>query len=94
METLLAEKISHQDFGNFLQNLKSENDEFSNFLVQNGKGYLLDEWLTIKEYTKKYNLQSTNVVSNWIKRGIIPQDCILETKFNDLKLIKNQVYQG
>ncbi len=91
---MVAEKITHQELGNFLQTFKTESDELSNFLVQNGKGYLLDEWLTIKEYTKKYDLQSTNVVSNWIKRGIIPKECILETKFNDLKLIKNQVYQG
>ena len=74
--------------------MKSENDELANFLVHNGKGYLLDEWLTIKEYAKKYDLQSTNVVSNWIKRGVIPQDCILETKFNGLKLVKNQIYQA
>ncbi|MDZ7898044.1 MAG: hypothetical protein U5N85_08455 [Arcicella sp.] len=49
----------------------------------------LNEWVTMKEYSKRFNLSTTNVVTNWIKRGIIPQDNIRTVPMlNGLKLIK------
>jgi hypothetical protein len=30
----------------------------------------LNEWITMKEYTKRFHLSSTNVVSNWIKEDL------------------------
>jgi hypothetical protein len=49
----------------------------------------LNEWVTMKEYSKRFNLSTTNVVTNWIKRGIIPQENIRTVPMlNGLKLIK------
>ena len=49
----------------------------------------LNEWITMKEYSKRFNLSTTNVVTNWIKRGIIPQENIRTVPMlNGLKLIK------
>ncbi len=50
-------------------------------------------WLTIKRYSERYNV-STHVVTNWIKRGIIPSDCVLYLpELNGLRLVKNQKYK-
>lgn len=63
--------------------------EAHNYLMQNGTKFPLDEWVTIAEYAKRFNLKSTNVVSNWIKRGIIPAGNILDVpELNDIRLIK------
>ncbi len=49
----------------------------------------LNEWITMKEYTKRFQLSSTNVVSNWIKRGLVPPSNIrVLPMLNNLKLIK------
>ncbi len=81
-------------FEDLLAEAKSLGNEIENFLIERGKVHLLTEWLIIKEYTLKYNLASTSVVSNWINRGIIPPDCILETKnFNGIKLIKDKAFK-
>ena len=53
----------------------------------------LNEWITMKEYSKRFNLSTTNVVTNWIKRGIIPQENIRTVPMlNGLKLIKAVKY--
>ena len=84
-------KISFEDL---LSDAKSLGNEIENVLIEQGKVHLLTEWLTIKEYTKKYNLASTNVVSNLINRGITPPDYILETNnFNGIRLIKDSVFK-
>ena len=84
-------KISFEDL---LSDAKSLGNEIENVLIEQGKAHLLTEWLTIKEYTQKYNLASTSVVSNWINTGVIPPDCILETKnFNGIKLIKDKIFK-
>lgn len=58
-------------------------------------GFVVDttEWLTIKRYAERYGL-TTQVVTNWIARRIIPADCILTVpELNDLRLVKNQPYR-
>ncbi|MEA5458711.1 hypothetical protein VB796_06670 [Arcicella sp. LKC2W] len=49
----------------------------------------LNEWVTMKEYSKRFNLSTTNIVTNWIKRGIIPSENIKTLPMlNGLKLIR------
>jgi predicted phage-related endonuclease len=53
----------------------------------------LNEWITMKEYTKRFQLSSTNVVSNWIKRGLVSHSNIRTLPMlNNLKLIKAVKY--
>ena len=53
----------------------------------------LNEWITMKEYTKRFQLASTNVISNWIKRGVVPPANIrVLPMLNNLKLIKAVKY--
>lgn len=60
-----------------------------NFLVLQGEGIDLADWVTTKEYAKRFGLSSTNVITNWIRRGIIPPENIRVVEaFNNIRLIK------
>ncbi|GAB2579152.1 hypothetical protein [Spirosoma areae] len=53
----------------------------------------LSEWLTIARYAKKYTIDS-HVITNWIRRCIIPNDCVMEfPELNHIRLIKDQLYK-
>lgn len=63
-------------------------------LTSIGETIDLNDWVTIKEYAKRFDLESTNVVSNWIRRGIIPKDNIKDfPEFNNIRLIKAIPYR-
>ena len=79
------------------QELMAETDtiiqEATAFLQQNGTQFPLTDWLTPAEYAKRFGLKSTNVVSNWIRRGVIPAENILHVpELNDIRLIKAVPY--
>lgn len=68
--------------------------EAVNFLRQNDVDYQLGEWVTIKRYCEKFDIANTQTISNWINRGIIPAENIVEIKeLNNIKLIKAMNYQ-
>lgn len=58
-----------------------------------GKAYSLNNWVTIQNYCKMFNIESTSVVTNWIKRGKIPSENILDLKeLNNIRLVKAIAY--
>ena len=68
--------------------------EATAFLEQNGTRFPLTDWLTPAEYAKRFGLRSTNAVSNWIRRGVIPAENVLHVpELNDLRLVKAVPYQ-
>lgn len=70
-------------------------DEAKAYLISQGKTYSLDEWITLKEYTKRHNLVSIDVVQNWIDRGNVPaKDVLVITELNNIKFIRNKEYLG
>ena len=53
----------------------------------------MSDWLTIKRYAEKYGV-TTQVVTNWMSRGVIPADCVKDVpELNDLRLVKDQPYR-
>jgi hypothetical protein len=53
----------------------------------------MSQWLTIKRYAAQHGL-STQVVTNWIARGVIPADCTITVpELNDLRLVNDQPYR-
>jgi hypothetical protein len=71
----------------------SEFEQKDVVLEVNGRKYPLDEWVTLNDYIKKFDLKSTMVVNNWIKRGIVPAENIISVgRLNGLKLIKAVPY--
>ncbi|QHV99244.1 hypothetical protein [Spirosoma endbachense] len=84
-----------------LANLLKETDELIKeikagdaYMVVNGKKIDFSEWVTLKEYAKRHNLESINVVTNWIRRGIIPAEDVREYSFlNNLRMIRDKEYK-
>ncbi|MFD2572134.1 hypothetical protein ACFSUS_15935 [Spirosoma soli] len=76
-----------------LTDFAKESDKAIQLARENGVQVDLSEWLTIKRYAQRYNT-TTQVVTNWIARGIIPADCVMDLpELNDLRLVKNQPYK-
>ena len=63
------------------------------FLQQNGVRYSLDDWMTVANYARKYAVD-TQLVNNWIRRGVVPTNCVVELNLlNNIRLIKDQPYR-
>lgn len=63
------------------------------FLRAHGHELDLGDWLTIANYAKKYGVDS-HVVTNWIRRGVIPADCVVELPvFNNIRMVRDQAYK-
>lgn len=70
-------------------------DKAVKFLNDNGVEYRPGEWLTVKRYCERFGIKDTHVVSNWIRRGVIPPENIqVIEELNGLKLIKAVLYKG
>lgn len=60
----------------------------------NGQKYPLSEWVTMKEYCRRFGLKNTMIINNWITRNIIPEENILHiSQLNNLRLIKAVPYK-
>jgi predicted Zn-dependent peptidase len=78
-----------EEINEAMQELKTLTDAK---LVVGKQEYSLREWLTISEYSRRHNLKVSRV-QNWIKRGVVPPDnVVVVTQLNGVKLIKNEVY--
>ncbi len=73
---------------------RAAREEAVNFLVLRGESINLADWVTAREYAERFGLSSTNVVTNWIRRGIIPPENVrIIEAFNNLRLIKAIAYK-
>lgn len=71
-----------------------ESDKSIKLATDNGISIDMSEWLTLKRYAQRYGLASTNVVTNWISRGIIPAENVMDVpELNNLRLVKNMPYK-
>lgn len=59
------------DFDGDLARFLQESDAAIQLARESGVQVDLTQWLTIKRYAQRYRL-TTQVVTNWIVRGIIP----------------------
>jgi hypothetical protein len=81
------------DLESDLARFRQESDASIALARESGLTVDLAEWLTVKRYAERYGL-TTQVVTNWIARGIIPADCTLTLpELNDIRLVKNQPYR-
>lgn len=63
-------------------------------LAENGIELKLSDWLTIKRYCERFGIKSESVVTNWIRRGVIPPENIrVIEELNGLRLIKAVPYE-
>lgn len=76
-----------------LDTFLKESDASLQLARENGIVVDRSHWLTIKRYAQRYNL-TTQVVTNWINRGIIPTDCVMDLpELNDIRLVKDRTYR-
>ncbi|HEV7379190.1 MAG TPA: hypothetical protein VGN64_05310 [Dyadobacter sp.] len=65
------------------------------YVVSRGRTYPSDEWVTVARYCKLFGIDNTQTVSNWIKRGIIPEeDTVVLEDLNNIRLIRSKKYNG
>ena len=78
-----------------LEESRAARKEGVDLLILNGEEIDFDKWLTVKEYVKRYNLKSLNIVTNWIPRGIIPPENVrIIPELNGLRLVKAIPYKA
>lgn len=76
-----------------LADIQRQTNETLRIITKQGFVMETSEWLTIARYAKKYGV-STNVVSNWIAREVIPADCVKDLpELNNIRLVKDQLYR-
>ena len=89
METTTAPSI---DVDQLLTEAKALIEDGKNFLLSQGKVLELSEWITISEYAKKHSI-STQVISQWIIRGVIPEDSYVDIPEIGKKLVRDIIYK-
>jgi hypothetical protein len=96
-EKINAKTESKEIFRARMLQLMNEADEAiaesGEYLIKEGKVLDLTEWVTIKEYCRRFDIKNTETVSNWIKRGIIAaEETIVIKEFNNIRMIKAKPY--
>lgn len=80
-------------FNTNLAQFRQESDAAIQLARESGMTVDLAEWITVKRYAERYGL-TTQVMTNWLARGIIPADCAMTLpELNDLRLVRNQPYR-
>ena len=57
-------------------------------LELHGVSYPLTDWLTPKNYAKKFGIKNTETVINWINRGVISSENVKIIEDLDLRLVR------
>lgn len=66
----------------------------ADYIEYKGIQYPLQEWVTITEYCKRFNIGNTQTVTTWIQRGIIPSSHVVTIEeYNNIRLIKAVPYR-
>lgn len=77
-----------------LATFERHSDKSIKLALENGITVDMSQWLTLKRYAEKYSIASTNVLSNWISRGIIAAENVMDLpELNNLRLIKDIPYR-
>ncbi len=68
--------------------------EVLDFLYNNGEIIDLGKWVTLKEYKERFGLKSINIITNWIRRGVIPAENVRTIEaLNGIRLVKAVPYK-
>ncbi|MCF0059273.1 hypothetical protein [Dyadobacter sp. CY356] len=88
---------TREEFKAHLQALIADTDlmiqDAKSYLISQGEVVDLTDWVTIKEYCKRFDIRNTETVTNWISRGIIPTENVRTIEeFNNTRLVKAVQY--
>ena len=103
-EKIMLQKAIHEKANELLEASRALNKEAEELLASfypqkeavieiDNQKYSTTEWATIDDYCREYQLRSSTVVTNWIKRKKIPSENIVTfPMLGGLKLIKKVRY--
>lgn len=64
------------------------------YVISKGRTYPTDQWVTVAKYCSMFGIRNTQTISNWIKRGVIPEeDTVVLEDLNGIRLIRAKRYQ-
>lgn len=88
------ETLEKTEFQNRLEKTDRLIEEARTYLLSQGEVFdITTEWVTIKEYGKRFGIENTQTITNWIRRGIIPQEDVhIIPEFNDIRMIRAKKY--
>ncbi len=90
----MTHTITQQSREELLQEAQKLIKQANDFLVSEGKVVDFGKYLTIKRYCQKYGIKDESVVTNWIRRGIIPpEDIAIIEELNGLRMIRDRSYK-
>ncbi|MET7253128.1 hypothetical protein [Dyadobacter fermentans] len=89
---------TREEFQARIQDLMKQADKAikkaNDYLIRQGVVVDLTEWVTIKEYCRRFGIKNTETVSNWIKCGIVPEDdTLIIEEFNNIRMIRAKSYR-
>lgn len=90
----MTHTITQQSTEKLLQEAQKLIQQANDFLVSEGKVVDFGKYLTIKRYCQKYGIKDESVVTNWIRRGIVPpEDMAIIEELNGLRMIRDRSYK-
>ena len=94
METVIVENEVRPEIEALLNQVRTLIETGKDFLLSEGKVIDSGNYLTIKRYCQKHGLSDEAVVTNWIRRGVIPaEDVEVIEELNNLRMIRDRVYK-
>jgi Flp pilus assembly secretin CpaC len=91
--TKMETKELSQEIERLLAGANAAIKEAQSYLISQGEVVDLSDWVTVKEYCKRFDIKNQETVMNWINRGIVPaQNIRIIEEFNNTRLIKAVPY--
>lgn len=74
------------------ENSRKLQEDTMSILQLHGVSYPLTDWLTPRNYAKKFGIKNTETVINWINRGVIPAEDVKDVEELGLRLVRAVPY--
>ncbi|WP_143016789.1 hypothetical protein [Dyadobacter soli] len=88
---------TEEEFRARLQDLMQRADiaikETSEYLLQQGITIDMTEWVTVNEYCRRFGIENTETVMQWIEQGIVPEeDTTVIKEYNHVQMLRARLY--
>ncbi|MBO9614682.1 MAG: hypothetical protein J7619_18420 [Dyadobacter sp.] len=78
---------------NLMQQADRAIKETSEYLLQQGVAVDMTEWVTVKEYCRRFGIDNTETVLQWIAQGIVPkEDTAVVEEYDNVQMLRAKPY--
>lgn len=82
-----------EELKKLLRESRAAINEAASYLISKGEVVDWTNWVTVKEYCRRFDIKNTETVSNWIRRGVIPvEDTMIVEEFNNIRMVRAKPY--